>query len=196
MKMMLTIVVVVLAASAALAQEQTYCTDVAGNIACTTYNNAASSQTYCTRIAGNLSCTTYDSDNATRVRIRQDYEAGQIIGTALGDAIAKAIQEHKAKKRARKDYDQFVQDQFSQSELACETNPEMGGAVGCRTFYFAVNSFIHKHQKDFFPCKENFDLFGDAADKILPADFTLQQTTEQTVETLYQAIDKKLLKKR
>ena len=188
--------VVFLAASAASAQEQTHCTNVAGNIACTTYNNAASSQTYCTQIAGNLTCTTYDSDNSTRVRIRQNYEAGQIIGTALGDIVATAILEHRAKKRARKDWDQFVQDQFSQSELACEINPEMGGAVGCRTFYFALNSFIHKHRKDFFPCKENFDVFGDTADRVLPADFTLQQTTEQTIETLYQAVDKKQLKKR
>ena len=190
------VTVVFLAASAAVAQEQTYCTNVAGNIACTTYNNATSSQTYCTQIGGNLSCTTYDSDNSTRVRIQQNYEAGQLIGTALGDIVAKAIQQHREKKQARQNWDQFVQDQFSQSELACETNPEMGGAVGCRTFYFALNSFIHKHQKDFFPCKENFDVFGDTADRILPADFTLQQTTEQTVETLYQAIDKKQLKKR
>ncbi len=189
-------IVVLLAASAASAQEQTYCTNIAGNIACTTYNNAESTQTYCSQIAGSLSCTTYNSNNTTQVQIQRNYEAGQVIGTYLGAVITKAIQEHEAKKQARKDWDQFIQDQFSQSELACETNPEMGGVVGCRTFYFAVNSFIHKHQKDFFPCKENFELFANAADKILPANFTLQQTTEQTVEAMFQAVDKKQLRKR
>jgi hypothetical protein len=114
---------------------------------------------------------------------------------ALGDAIIAAIRENTAKKQAKRDYDQWLQDRMSQTELACERNPEMGGAVGCRTFYFAVNSFIRKHQKDFFPCQENFDLIADAADKTLPADFALEQTTEQTVEMLFQSIDKKRLKK-
>jgi hypothetical protein len=189
-------IVVLLAASAALAQEQTYCTNVADNFVCTSYNNATSSQTYCSQIGGNLSCTTYDSDNTTQVRIQRNYEAGQIIGTSLGTIIVAAIQKHQAKTQAQKDWDQFVQDQFSQSELACETNPEMGGATACRTFYFAINSFIHKHRKDCFPCKENFELFAEAADRIFPADFTLQQTTEQTVEAMFQAVDKKQLRKR
>lgn len=196
MKRKLLLTVVVLLAEAAWAQEQTYCSNISGNIACTTYNNAESTQTYCSQIAGNLSCTTYNSNNTTHVQIQRNYAVGEVVGASLGAIIVAAIQNYRAKKRAQKDWDQFVQDQFSQSELACETNPEMGGAVGCRTFYFAINSFVHKHRKDFFPCKENFELMAQAADKIFPADFTLQQTTEQTVEAMFQATDKNLLRKR
>ncbi len=181
------------------AQVQTYCTDVGGNIACTSYGgDGSSSQSYCTRIAGNLSCTTYDDNNYSRVRIQRDYEAGQVLGTALGNIIVAAIEKHKAKKQARQDWDQDVQDKIATVELACETNPSMsgpGGAVGCRTFFFALNSFMHKHRKDFLPDKRNFDLLADAAAKMpeLPEDLSL--TTEHMIETVFQTIDKKQLDK-
>jgi hypothetical protein len=141
-----------------VAQVHTYCTNVAGNIACTSYGgDGSSSQSYCTSIAGNLSCTTYNRDNDSRVQIERNYEAGQVIGSALGNLIAAAIENHRAKKQARQDWDQVVQDAIATVELACETNPSMsgsGGAVGCRTVCFAIDSFVHKHRKDFLPNKK------------------------------------------
>jgi hypothetical protein len=133
------------------------------------------------------------------VQIQRNYEAGQVIGTALGEIVIAAIQNLQAKKQARKNYDQDVQDRLSHSELACETNPETGGATGCRTFFFALNSFIHKHRKDFFPCKENFELLGETAERIFPdpnQSFFEYQFTEQTIEAMFQATDKKQLRKR
>jgi hypothetical protein len=182
-----------------LAQVQTYCTNVAGNIACTSYgSDGQSSQSYCTSIAGNLSCTTYNNDNYSRVQIQHNYEAGQVIGSALGNAIMAAIEKHQAKKQARQDWDQQVQDAIATVELACETDPSMsgpGGAVGCRTFAFAFNSFIHKHHKDFLPTKKNVDLLADASSKTpgIPEDLSL--LTEQMIETVFQSVDKKQLDK-
>jgi hypothetical protein len=177
------------------AQVQTYCTNIAGNIACTSYGgDGSSSQSYCTSIAGNLSCTTYNNDNDSRVQVEHNYETGQVIGSALGNLIAAAIQKHRAKKQARQDWDQVVQDAIASVELACETNPGMsgpGGAVGCRTACFAINSFIHKHRKDFLPNKRNMDLLGDAIEKTpgIPDDMSL--TTEEMIERAFQSVDKK-----
>ena len=113
--------------------------------------------------------------------------------------IIAAIEKHRAKKQARQDWDQQVQDAIATVELACETNPNLsghpGGAVGCRTVCFAFNSFIHKHHKDFLPDKRNMDLLADAADKTpgIPDDGSL--FTEQTIETVFQSVDKKQLDK-
>jgi hypothetical protein len=182
-----------------LAQVRTYCTNIAGNIACTSYGgDGSSSQSYCTSIAGNLSCTTYNNDNDSRVQIQHNYEAGQVIGSVLGNVIITAIEKHKAKKQARQDWDQHVQDAIATVELACETNPSMsglGGPVGCRTVVFAINSFIHKHRKDFLPDKRNVDLLASAIDKTpgIPDDGSL--VTEQMLETAFQSVDKKQLDK-
>lgn len=181
------------------AQVQTYCTDVGGNIACTSYGgDGSSSQSYCTRIGSNLSCTTYDEDNYSRVRIQRNYEAGQVLGTALGNIIAAAIKKHQAEKKARQDWEQYVQDKIAIAELACETDPSMGGAygaVGCRTAFFAFNSFLHKHRKDFLLDTRNLDLLRDATAKMpgLPDDLSL--ITEQMIERVFQNMDKKQLDK-
>jgi hypothetical protein len=184
-----------------LAQTQTYCSDVGGNIACTSYDNGASSQTYCSSIASNLTCTTYNNDNYNRVQIERNYEAGEVIGTALGNVIMAAIQAHNARKQARQEWDQFVQDILAETELKCETDPNIhdeSGAVGCRTFIFAFNQFIHQHRKDFVTDYRNVKLLSDAIDKIpdeqLPASLSL--VTEQTVEIAFQSVDKKQLDKK
>lgn len=183
--------------TSSFAQVRTYCTTVAGNIACTSYGgDGSSSQSYCSSIAGNLSCTTYNNDNDSRVLIQHNYEAGQVIGSALGSVIVAAIEKHKAAKQARQDIDQRVQDAIATVELACETNPSMsgsGGAVGCRTVCFALNSFIHKHRKDFLPNQRNIYLLADAVDKTpgIPEDTSL--ITEQMIEKVFQSVDKKQL---
>jgi len=206
-----------------LAQVQTYCTNVAGNIACTSYGgDGSSSQSYCTSIAGNLSCTTYNDDNYSHVQVLHNYEAGQVIGSALGNVIAAAIEKHRAKRQARQDWDQQVQDALGAIELACETDtvqeidpsrnqPKMGGekaerVLHCRTYFFALNSFLHKHRKDFVPSVRNFGLLSEAAENRRPEDLPedinkawreakdgLPVTTEQYFEAVFQKIDKKQL---
>jgi len=198
MKRLVTLIIVVLGLRiAAVAQVQTYCTDIGGNIACTSYGgDGSSSQSYCTRIAENLSCTTYSNDNYNRVRIERNYEAGELVGTALGNIIAAAIRRHNERKRAQREWEQYVQDRIAAVELRCETDPDMGGkygAVGCRTTFFAINSFLHKHRKDFPVTVRNLRMLGDAAAKMpdLPEDLSL--ITEQMIETVFQSMDKKQL---
>ena len=184
-----------------LAQVQTYCTNLAGNIACTSYDHGASSQSYCTSIAGNLSCTTYD-DSYSQVRIRQNYEVGQAIGTALGNAIVAAINEYKTNKRLRQakqdEWNQFVQDTLATTELACEVDPTKYDATGtvidCRTDFFNFNQFLHRHQRDFVPDGKNVELLANALEKTAPADHP--SATEQDYETAFQTIDKKHLDKK
>lgn len=181
------------------AQVQTYCTNIAGNIACTSYDQGGSSQSYCTSIAGNLTCTTYD-DNYTRVQIQKNYEAGQVIGTALGNAIVAAIEEYKTNKRVRQakqdEWNQFVQDTIATHELTCEADPNHYSTttVGCRTMAFTFNQFLHRHQRDFVPDGRNVELLANALDKTAPADQS--SWTEQTYETAFQTIDKKQLDKK
>jgi len=182
-----------------LAQMQTYCTNIAGNIACTTYDKGTSSQSYCTSIAGNLSCTTY-GDTYDRVQILQNYEAGQVIGTAVGNAVMAAVEEYKTNKRVRKEkqdeWNQFVQDTLATAELSCEADPAKEGAtvVGCRTMIFTFNQFLHRHQKDFVPDGGNVNLLADALDKTAPADQSAW--TEQTYERAFQTVNKKQLDKK
>ena len=90
---------------------------------------------------------------------------------------------------------------LAKTELQCETNPDLHdetGAVGCRTFIFAFNQFIHKHRKDFVFDGKNLKLLMDAFDKIpdeqLPAN--LSQVTEQYVEIAFQGVEKKQLDKK
>lgn len=187
-----------LAGTSSFAQVQTSCTNVSGNIACTSYDHGASSQSYCTSIAGNLSCTTYD-DNYNQVRILQNYEAGQVIGTALGNVIAAAIEKYKMNKRIRQakqdEWNQFVQDTLATTELACEADPKRQvTVVGCRTMFFNFNQFLHKHQSDFVPDGRNVEMLANALDKTAPADQS--SWTEQTYETAFQTIDKKQLDKK
>ena len=107
---------------------QTFCSDIAGNIACTSYDSGASSQTYCTSIAGNLSCTTYGhTDQYNQVQIQHNYAVGAAIGSAIGNLVVGAIEgyrEHKRQNRSREDaWNQYVQDVLAASELNCETEP-------------------------------------------------------------------------
>ncbi len=182
-------------------QIQTYCSDVGGNIACTSYDQGAQSQSYCTRIGGNLSCTTYSDDNYDQVRIQRDYQVGQVIGTALGNAVTAAIEAHQAKKRARQEWDQYVQDKFAEVDLGCETNARLieasgpSGAVGCRTVVFALNQFVHKHRKDFVADSWNIHLLADAAGNLEGAPSDLTKVTEQMIERAFQGVDKKQLDK-
>lgn len=191
-------ILILLAGSSCTAQVQTYCTNISGNIACTSYDHGASSQSYCTSIAGNLSCTTYD-DNYSRVQIRQNFESGQVVGTALGNVIVAAINEYKANKRLRQakqdEWSQFVQDTLASIELNCEADPKHEVApVVCRTSMFAFNQFIHRHQKDFVADGKNVEMLANALDKTAPADQS--SWTEQTFETAFQSVDKKQLDKK
>jgi hypothetical protein len=192
-------VLILLAGTTSSAQMQTYCTNIAGNIACTSYDHGTSSQSYCTSIAGNLSCTSYD-DNYSRVQIRQNYEAGQIIGTALGNAIVAAIEEYKTNKRIRRakedEWNQFVQDTIATSELACEADPSKQGTtvVGCRNMIFTFNQFLHRHERDFVPDGRNVEMLAGALDKIALADQS--SWTELTYESAFQAMDKSQLDKK
>jgi hypothetical protein len=191
-------ILILLAANGLFAQVQTYCTNIAGNIACTSYDHGASSQSYCSSIAGNLSCTTY-SDNNNRTQIQQNYEAGQVIGTALGNAIVAAIHEYKTDKRIRQtkqdEWNQFVQDTLAKIELACEADPKHEiSVVGCRTIIFTFNQFLHIHQRDFVPDGKNVEMLANAIDKTATADES--SWTEQTYETAFQSLDKKQLDKK
>ena len=109
-----------------LGQVQTYCTNVGGNIACTSYDNGASSQSYCTSFGGSLSCTTY-GDRYDKVQILRNYEAGQVVGTAVGNVMAAAIERYRENKRIRRtkeeEWNQFIQDTISTIELGCESDP-------------------------------------------------------------------------
>jgi hypothetical protein len=182
------------------AQIQTYCSEVDGNIACTSYDSGTSSQTYCSSIAGSLTCTTYrnNNDDHSQAQVERNYEVGQIAGSAIGDSILAAIERHSKNKQARQQWDQFVQDNLAKMELTCETNPDMneyGGPVGCRTFTFALNQFIHKHRKNFIASKRNLLLLADGLDKVTLPSGDLRFTTEQMFETAFQNIDKKQLSK-
>ncbi len=182
-----------------LAQVQTFCSNIAGNIACTTYDHGASTQSYCTSIAGNLSCTTYD-DDYSRVQLRRNYEAGQVIGTAIGSAIFAAIAEYKSNKRigqAKQDeWNQFVQDTLSKTELACEADPQRHNTtvLGCRTTIFTFNQFLHRHPTDFVPDGNNVELLATALDKTAPDDQS--SWTEKTYEVAFETVDKERLDKK
>ena len=198
MKRSVALMALVLASCVAgFAQVQTYCSDFGGNIACTSYGgDGSSSQSYCTSIAESLSCTTYNSDNYSRVRVERNYEAGEVIGTALGNVIAAAIRRHNEKRRAQQEWEQFVQDKIAAAELTCETEPNMGGtygAVGCRTAFFAINSFLHKHRKDFRLTARNLRLLADAAARAPGASDDLTLITEQMIESVFQTINKRQL---
>jgi hypothetical protein len=190
-------VLMLLALKNSIAQVQTYCSNIGGNIACTSYDQGASSQTYCSSIGGNLSCTTYGNET-TRVQMQRDYAAGQVIGTAVGYAILAAIDEYKAHKRLQEakkdDWNQFVQDTLSTVQLSCETDPshEMP-PTACRTAIHLFNQFIQLHQKDFVPDGRNVKLLASALANT-PNDESAW--TEQTFETAFQTLDKKQLDKK
>jgi hypothetical protein len=194
-------ILTVFTGSSALAQVQTYCTNIAGNISCTSYDHGANSQSYCTSIGGNLSCTTYSNDYS-RVQIQRNYEAGQVIGTALGNIIVAAIEEYKTNKQAREakqaTWDQFVQDTLATTELACEGDPKHDlSAEDCRTTIFLLNQFLRIHKKDFVPDGRNVGILADALDALgrtLPPD--QQSFTEDMIERAYRTIDKKKLDKK
>jgi hypothetical protein len=186
-----------LALQKSIAQVQTYCSNIAGNIACTSYDQGASSQTYCSSIGDNLSCTTYGNETSS-VQIRRDYAAGQVFGTAIGYAVMAAIdeyKEHKRIKQAKKDeWNQFVQEALSKVQLDCETDPQHElSPVGCRTAIHLFNQFIHIHEKDFAPDARNVRLLSHGLEGVSEDESTW---TEQTFETAFASIDKKQLDKK
>jgi hypothetical protein len=197
MKRMLTIAALMTACLSASGQMQTFCTNIAGNIACTSYDNGSSSQSYCTSIGGNLSCTTYGhTDQYNQVQVQQNYAVGYAIGTALGTAVVVAISEyrdHRRDRQAKQDaWNQFVQDTLATVELHCETDrthamqPE-----DCRTTIFTLNQFFHRHAKDFVVDYNNMNLLANAVEKQDGS-----EEDEQALEKAYQTIDKNILDKK
>jgi hypothetical protein len=202
MRRIMAIAVLLTADLPAWGQVQTFCSDIAGNIACTSYDNGASSQTYCTSIAGSLSCTTYGhTDQYNQVQVQQNYAVGVAIGTAVGNIVVAAIEgyrEHKRLKQAKQDaWDQYVQDVLSGTELHCETEPTHATRPeDCRTFIFTLNQFIHRHQKDFVVDYQNMSLLSDAElrlDKIEPV--ASQTNDEEELERVFALVDKRQLDK-
>jgi len=190
-------VLLLLAGSNSLAQIQTYCTNIQGNISCTSYDSGSSSQTFCSSIGGNLSCTTY-SDSVNQVQMRQNYVAGQIIGSAIGNAVVAAIEEYKAHKRIQKEkteqWNQVVQDAIGTVQLACETDPKHEIPVlDCRRMMLIFNQFLHLHQKDFVPDGKNVKLLAEACEGTSDDPATW---SEQTLEIAFNKIDKKRLDKK
>ena len=184
-----------LLAPVGFSQVQTFCTNISGNIACTSYDHGTSSQSYCTSLAGNLSCTTYN-EASNRAQVQQNYEAGQVVGTALGNIILAAIDRYKTHKRTRQakqeQWDQFVQDTLATTELACEADPKHEISIlGCRKTIFTFNQFLHIHQKDFVPDGRNVKLLACALDKTASNDEA--SWTESTYEAAFITIDKKQL---
>ncbi len=186
-------------------QTQTYCSNIAGNIACTSYDSGASSQTYCTSIAGNLSCTTYGHTNEyNQVQIQQNYAVGAAIGSAAGNLVVAAIEEyreHKRRKRAKQDaWNQYVQDALSAGELNCETEPtHQNSPEECRTFIFAFDQFIHRHRRDFVLDYRNVEMMKDAMlrlDKIESLQEQRNQSDEESIERAFAIVDKSQLDKK
>jgi hypothetical protein len=185
--------VIDIGSQAAAQTVQTYCSNVGGNIACTSYDNATSSQSYCTSIGGNLSCTTYSNTNDySRVQVQQNYEAGKAIGTALGNLISAAIEQHRANKQLLRDrqdqWNQWVQDMISSKEIDCEANPSESNLKtpeDCRRSIYVLNQFLHRHRKDFVFDGNNFGLLLARMDES-----TTMTWTEEIWETAFAAVDK------
>ena len=182
----------------ATAQIQTFCTNISGSISCTSYDHGASSQSYCSSIAGALSCTTY-ADDYSRVQVLKNYEAGQVIGTALGEAVMGAIEQYRANKRRRQtkddEWNQIVQNAISTEELACEKEPD-SPVLGCRSCTFSFNQFIHRHKKDFVVDGKNLGMLADVLDKTPHDDPTGATCTEHDFEIAFQSLDKRQLDKK
>lgn len=204
-KLLLTIAVPLTASVSASGQMQTYCTNIAGNIACTSYDNGSSSQSYCTSIGDNLSCTTYGhTDQYNQVQVQQNYAAGYAIGTALGNAVVAAIEEYREHRRDRQEkqdaWNQFVQDVLANVELHCEvgdhtTAPE--SPEDCRDMTLTFNQFFHRHQKDFVVDNNNMNLLANALENLEKRDSSEQdEQGEQVLEKAYQTIDRKQLDKK
>lgn len=182
---------------------QTFCSNIAGNVACTSYDDSSSSQSYCTSIAGNLSCTTYGhTDQYDRVQMQQNYAAGYVIGTALGNVIVAAIDEYKNHRRDKQEakdlWNQYVQDVLTKVELQCETDPSRGESPEeCREDILAFNQFFHRHATDFVPDRRNMGLLTNELAKRASAgtlDGTLSE--EQILEKVFQDLDKKQFDKK
>jgi len=191
---------------AAVGQTQTYCTNIDGNIACNSFNHEESSQSYCTSISGNLSCTTFDTNHYDRVVVLQNYEAGRVIGTALGNAVVAAVEACRANKRAKQAkqdvWEQFLQDTLAKSQLSCETEETEEVRKNCRSSFVAFSQFLHRHPKDFVADGHNLNMLSDAMVKsddshgITGAAEYAAYGSEQAYEVLFQTIDKKKLDKK
>jgi hypothetical protein len=182
---------------------QTFCSNIAGNIACTTYDDSSSSQSYCTSIAGNLSCTTYGhTDQYDRVQVQQNYAAGYVIGTTLGNLVVAAIEDYKNHRRDKQEakdlWSQYVQGVLTKVELQCETDPSTSGdPAGCREDILAFNQFFHRHATDFVPDHRNMGLLtNELARQASAGTVNDSMSEEQMLEKVYQDLDKKQLDKK
>jgi hypothetical protein len=205
MKRFFTVAVLVAAGLSALGQMQTYCTNIAGNIACTSYDNGSSSQSYCTSIGDNLSCTTYShTDQYNQVQVQQNYAAGYAIGTALGNAVVAAIQEYREHRRGRQEkqdaWNQFVQDVLASVELHCEVGDHANAPESpedCRAEILTLNQFFHRHQKDFVVDHHNMGLLVNALENLEKQGSSEQEEQgEQILEKAYRLVDRKQLDKK
>jgi hypothetical protein len=144
-----------------------------------------------------MSCTTYN-DSYDRVQVLRNYQAGEVVGTALGHTVMSAIEQYKAHKRMKQAKDdlwnQAVQDAIAKEEVICEKQGDENVA-DCRTEIFNFNQFIHRHKKDFIVDKKNLGLLADALEHT-PVEDGTALTSEQTYELAFKNIDKRKLDKR
>jgi hypothetical protein len=202
MKKTLTVAAVLTVSLSAWSQMSTYCSGSGGNIACTTYDQGASTQSYCTSIGDNLSCTTFGNVNDySHVTVQQNYEAGSVIGAAIGGSVVAAIRDYREHKHIKQDkqdkWNQFVQNTLSTTGLACETDPkhEGGSIEECREQTFGINQFVHRHQKDFVMDGYNMVLLYNA---LVSPNYhaALNETMEQAMERALLLVNKRQLDKK
>jgi hypothetical protein len=199
----LTITVLLTACLSAWGQMQTYCTNIAGNIACTSYDNSSSSQSYCTSIGDSLSCTTYaHTDQYNQVQVQQNYAPGYAIGTALGSAVVAAIEEYREHRRDRQEkqdaWNQFVQDVIATIELQCEignSNTAPDSPEECRSEMLTFDQFFHRHQKDFVVDHHNMALLVNALERAASSP-DVSTSGEEILEAAYRTIDRRQLDKK
>jgi hypothetical protein len=160
-------------AGSGFGQMQTFCSGSGGNYACTSYAPGGSSQSFCSSIGGSLSCTTFENvTNTSQITVQDNYQAGAIVGEAIGGVVMAAIEayrEHKEYKRAKQEaWHQRVQDRLAKAQLTCEMDPkhDMGGGPGtieeCRVNILGVNLFLQRHEKDFVMDANNMTMLADA----------------------------------
>jgi hypothetical protein len=129
----------------------------------------------------------------------QNYEAGQMIGTALGNLIGDAIAAYREGKRQQKEkqgeWYQFVQDTLASVQLACEGEPghTQETVLACRREIFVFNEFLQRHTKDFAPDGKNVTLLADAIERLGIDESTM---TPDMLESAFRTIPKSELDKK
>jgi hypothetical protein len=138
--------------------------------------------------------------------VLQNYEAGRVIGTALGYAVVAAVEACRANKRAKQAkqdvWEQFLQDTLAKSQLSCESEETEEVRTNCRRSNVALNQFLHHHSKDFVADGQNLNVLADAMVKfddsrgITGSAEYAAYGSEQAYEVVFQTIDKKKLDKK